>query len=440
LIDGAYIFDHPLILSEICRLGYNIQMDKKNIVVLGAGFGGLRAAMDLANGLVRMNILDRYTITLIDRSPLHVFIPLLYKVAAHPEPEHESNCSYDIATLVQGLPITFINAEITSPEITEGFITLGNGTTIHADYLVIALGSETNYFNIPGLKENTLHLKTLESSREIRAGVTAAFEKSGEIKIVIGGGGPNGIELAAELRSWTDRAESMDRGLNVTISIVEAMPTILPGFAPNIIATTMKRLAHLNISVLTDMKISSVSKDAIAVGDTVNPDALSLRFDVMIWTGGTKTPELLAPVPLEKEPRGKPMANHDMSCLSATPELKLTPMIYGIGDNVCFTDPRTQKPVPAIAHVAILEGAIAANNILEEIKKTLASDHTLQLKYFVPADYPYVFPVGENWAVAKIGPLTFSGWIGWKFSRLVELNYLLMIMPPWNAFKSWQRI
>jgi len=387
-------------------------MPKKNIVILGAGFGGLRTAMDISRKLCRLRLLEKYDVTLIDRSDCHIFIPLIYKVAARPEPEHEKNCSYDIATLIKDFPIAFVQGEIVSPDVTSGMIALKDGRTIRADYLVVALGSETNYFGIAGLREHALQLKTIESALQIRAAVSAAFAKSGNVRIVAGGGGPNGIELAAELCEWANIEKKKNPTLHVSISIVEAMPTLLPGFAPNVIAIAMRRLARLKISVMTGMKITSVTENEIMIaGDPKKSDAApaNIPFDILIWTGGTKTPDLLTRMPLQKESRGKPMAQDDMSCLPGTPDLKRAPMIYAVGDDVCFIDPKTKRPVPAVAHVAILEGAIAAHALIEEIKKAEMASYTPRNISFIPEEYPYVIPIGESWAVAKLGPFTFSG-------------------------------
>jgi NADH:ubiquinone reductase (H+-translocating) len=422
---------------------YNNVMDKKNIVILGAGFGGLRSAMDIAKGLARLKLLQKYQVILIDRSDCHTFIPLLYKVAARPEPEHENNCSYDITSLIEGLSITFIQGEIVSPDIASGMIALKDGQTIHADYLVIALGSETNYFGIAGLKEHALQLKTIESALQVRTAVSTAFAKGGDVKIVAGGGGPNGLELAGELRLWANEEERKNPNLHVSVSIVEAMPTILPGFDLKIVSTAMRRLKKLNIDVKAGMKIGSVSENTISVGDAVNANAMAIPFDVFIWTGGTKTPDVLAAVPVAKEPRGKPMAQNGMECLPATPDLTLAPMVYAVGDNVCFINPKTQKPVPAVAHAAVSEGAVAAHNVLEEIKKAEVPGYQSTAQTYTPnaiTTYAYVIPIGERWAAAKIGPFIFSGWLGWSASRVIELNYLWGIMPPGKALKAWLRM
>ena len=431
-------------------------MDKRSIVILGAGFGGLRAAMDIAKKLSNLKLLDKYQVILIDRNDCHIFIPLLYKVAGSPMPEQEDNCSYDISTLIRDLPIQFIKGEIVSPDVSSGTITMKDGRTVQATYLVIALGSETNFFGIQGLKENALQLRTLESAIQIRQAVSEAFAKGGDIKIVTGGGGPNGLELAGELRLWANHAERDNANLRVTVSIIEAMPTILPDFDKNIITLAMHRLKWLNIPVMTNMKIASVSDNVITSTSpaTFVPDANSLEttpttipnvpvnFDVLIWTGGTKTPDLLTSVPLQKEARGKPMAQHGMECLPGTPELKFAPMVYAVGDNVCFMNAKTQKPVPTVAHAAINEGIVAAHNLIEEIKKTETPTHLPKPQIYAPDDltYAYVIPIGENWAIAKLGPVIISGWLGWMTGRFVELNYLRSIMSIKDALKAWRRM
>lgn len=417
-------------------------MNKKNVVILGAGFGGLRAAMDIAKELKRMRLLEQYEVTLIDHNDCHIFIPLLYKVAARPEPEHEDYCSYDIAALIKNLPITFVQGEIILPDVTSGMVALKDGRAIHTDYLVIALGSETNYFGIPGLKNHALQLKTIESAKQIRVAVMNVFARGGDVRIIAGGGGPNGIELAAEIRLWANQEEKKNPNLHATVSIVEAMPGILTGFAPHVVGVAMKRLAKLNIPVMTSMKISAVSENNIAIGGGEGQKTINIPFDVFIWTGGAKIPDLLATLPLQKEPHGKPMATNAMSCLPGTPDITLASMVYAAGDNVCFIDPRTQKPVPSIAHVAIMEGAMAAHNLIEEIKKAEIPAYIPKPQNYIPDSfvYAYVIPVGERWAAAKLGPFIFSGWLGWGLGRLIELNYLTMIMPTGRAVKEWLRM
>lgn len=408
-------------------------MAKKSIVILGAGFGGLRAAMDIANGVRQLKFLDAYEIILLDRNDCHVYIPLIYKVAASSDAEFDAKCTYGIADLVKDFPIRFIQAEVSSLNVVNGDIQLKTGEKLHADYLVIALGSETNFFNIPGMQEHALQLKTVESALAIRAAVEKAFAKGGDVKIVAGGAGPNGIELAAELRDWANRAEKRNPGLHVSISIVEALPSILNGMSTRVVKRAARRLAKLNIPITLNAKITGVSENEIAI-----KEAASIPFDIFIWTGGVKTPELFTQLPIAKDQRGRPLTKSDMACAAGTPDLKLAPMVYGIGDSVCFMSAKTGKPVPAVAHVAILEGQIAARNLIEEVKHAELPTHAPRVESYQPGDYPYVVVIGDGWAVAKFGPFVFGGWLGWMFERLIQLNYLRMIMPPMKAWHAWR--
>lgn len=407
-------------------------MAKKNVVVLGAGFGGLRAAMDIAKGFKKLRLLEKYEVVLVDRTDCHLYTPLLYTVAA-PAGKHDANtCTYDTSSLIKGMPIRFVQSEVASIDLPNGDIHLKAGDELKADFLVLALGSETNYFGIPGLKENSLQMKTADHALAIKDAVTKAFTRSGDVKIFVGGGGANGTELAAELRLWADRAESKDKNLHATVTILEAMPTILPGLDPRLVKVAMDRLARMGVAVKTGAKITAVSPTDIAIEGSDK-----LPFDVFAWTGGIRTPDMITQLPLQKEPHGKPMAEENMTCLPATPDLKLYPMIYAIGDSVCFMNPKTKRPVPAVARAAITEGSIAAHNVIEEIKKMERTNYAPKLTIYTPWDYPYVIPIGDGWAVAKAGPVIFSGWPASFFKDVIELNYLLSVMPLRTAVKTW---
>jgi NADH dehydrogenase len=407
-------------------------MAKKNVVVLGAGFGGLRAAMDAAKELRKLDLQDKYEVVLVDRTDCHLYTPLLYTATAPMGTYNANTCTYDISSLIKNTAIRFIQSEVVGIDLPNGVVRLATGEELKAEFLVLALGSETNYFGIPGLKENSLQLKTLEQALAIKDAATKTFAKSGDAKIFVGGGGANGTELAAELRLWANLAEAKDKNLHATVTILEAMPTILPGLDPRVIALAAKRLTKLGVVIKTGAKITGVSSTDIAIEGS---DKLS--FDVFVWTGGIRTPDMITQLPLQKESHGKPMAEESMACLPATPDLKLYSMVYAIGDSVCFMNPETKRPVPAVARAAIGQGSIAARNVIEEIKKAERKNYAPKYRTYKPWNYPYVIPIGDPWAVAKAGPFAFSGWPAALFKDIIELNYLLSVMPFSTAIRTW---
>lgn len=329
---------------------------KKNIVVLGAGFGGLAAAMRIAKDLRRRALLGKYQLILVDRNDAQVYTPLLYEFAAAPRDPADlpKNITCDLCALIRNLPITFLRGEVASIDLMNGDIHLATGEEMKAEFAVIALGSEANYFGISGMRENTITLKTFADAQKVRAALTALLAAKPNPRVVVGGAGANGIELAAQIKF-------LHRACEVTL--VEAMPDIMPGFDEKFTAPIRKRLMKLNVAMMVNAKITAVNPGTVQLeGGTAVP------FDLMVWTGGIKAPDIVSKLPLRAE-RGKPVAEMGMVCVPQTPDLKLYPMVYVLGDCVCFYDPKIRKPLPATAPIAMAQARIVALNVMEEIIK-----------------------------------------------------------------------
>ncbi len=414
-------------------------MGKKKIVILGAGFGGLRAAIRISKKLEKLGLLKKYEIILIDRNDHHTYTPLLYEAATTSKETADlcklhSVVAYKFAELTGYLPITFIQSEIKAIDVIHGKIKLANGKDIACDYAILALGSETNYFNIKGLKENSLPLRTLLDAIKIRDTILNSIEDGkNELTVIVGGGGSTGVEFAGELRMWCgELEEKYPQKCRLNITIIEAAQTILPGFSPKIVSIVKKRLDVLGIRCKEQETIQAVEKKKVLL-----KSGKEIKFDLFIWAGGTKAPAILANVPMKTEARGRVETLKKMECSMKTPNLKAYPMFYAIGDNTCVYDPKTGNPVPGVARAAIDEADVAAHNLIEEIKAVEIKNYKLHVKTYTPKEYPYVIPVGGKFAVAKIGPVVISGFFGWVFKGLIELNYLTSIMPIFKAVKIW---
>lgn len=404
-------------------------MQEKNIVVLGAGFGGLRAAQNIDRGIRKLGLRDRYRVMLIDRQSQHTFTPLLYKLAASPDKDPERGVSalgYQIEALIAGTRISFMKDEVQRIDLGTGGIHLASGKELSCEYLLIAIGSEVNYFGIPGLENHAFALKSILHALRIRESLAKFFsERRKEIRVLVGGGGPTGIEFAAELKALESRYPEG----RISVALVEAMPTLLPGFDPRLSSRASSRLEHLGVTVRTNEPIAKVTGNAaISEHGTVFP------FDLFVWTGGVKAPAILKELSLKIESRGKIEVGEGMQCLPGTPDLHLRPMVYAIGDSVCFYHPKTQKPVPAIAHAAIVQARIAAHNILEDIAAREGKKRTRKHIPFVPREYPYVVPVGQYFGIAKVGSVIIYGTPAWLFDKLIHAKYLFSIMRPGRAF------
>src|SRR3989344_93393 len=294
----------------------------KKIEVLGAGFGGLRAAIRISKKLKALGLLGKYEVVLIDRNDHHTYTPLLYEVATTSKKtadlcELHKIVAYKLAELIGHLPITFIRSEIKAVDFTNGRIKLADNKDIACDYAVLALGSETNYFDIKGLKENSLPLRTLFDAIKIRDTILNFIEDNkNELTVIIGGGGSTGVEFASELKMWCGEFEKeYPQKCLLNITIIERAKTILPGFSPKIIGLVKKRLDALGVRRMEKETIRAVGKNKVIL-----ESGQEMKFDAFIWAGGTKAPSILADVPLKTEARGRIETFEKMECVVKTPD------------------------------------------------------------------------------------------------------------------------
>ena len=413
----------------------------KRIVILGAGFGGLRAAIVLGKKSRELSK-KGYQITLIDRNRYHTYTPLLYEISTTSKEtanylDLKSVTTYSVEGVLLGTSIEFIEGEVRSIDLADKKIQLepsfakasdGQGKSIDYEYLILALGSETNFFNIPGLEEHALELKSLMDALKIRDAVWEKIESTESdemVDIVIGGAGSTGVELAGEVQEWISQMRKEGYRCKTSVTLIDSGPTILNGFEPKIVKRATARLRGLGTNILAGEKVVRVeSGKAYLASDKI------VSYNVLIWTGGVKANSVVEELPLKMEKQGRVAAGKDLLCISENPKLELGNRVFAIGDTVCVHD-SNGNPVPMVARAAISQGTIAAKNIISEIKGGSPSHK------YNPMKYPYIIPIGGKYAIAKIGPLITCGFSGWILKGLVELNYLFSIMPNVRAFRIW---
>ncbi len=210
------------------------------------------------------------------------------------------------------------------------------------------------------------------------------------------------------------------------VSIIERAPTILPGFDEKVLKKVMARLSSLDIKIISGEAISKVIPKAVVLeSGKIQP------FDVLIWTGGVKTPAMLQKLLLICDERKRIKTSLALECLPENEKIKFAGKIFAVGDIVAGA--------PQVAQVALTQADIAAHNIFEDIKRENNLSQNYSPKSYKVKNYPYIIPVCGKFAVAKVGPFVISGFAAWVLKGLVELNYLFSIMPNWKALKIWLR-
>lgn len=413
-------------------------MSKKTILILGAGFGGLHTALLLGKKLKYCKLDQRYEIVLVDKNDYQLYTPTLYEIATTPKQAAdyltlEHIVTFPIAKIIENLPILFHKNIVGRLELENGRVVLDSGESISYNYAVIALGSETNDFGIPGIKQYAYQFKTFLDAIKLRNNIFALIEDGNfPIRIVIGGGGSTGVELAAGLAMLAKRLAIKKKRHVLEISIIEGNATVLSNFGTKITESVMNRLKNLGVELTTGESILSViEKRVVLKSNKIIP------YDIFVWTGGVRASEMLAHLPLKIERQGKVLVDEEMLCVPATEHLRLSGKVYGLGDSICFYDSTTQKPIAGVARAALSQGTTVANNIFKDIQLNEQKIKKAVSHKYVPVEYPYIIPVGGKWAIAKIGPFVIKGFFGWVLKGLVELNYLSSIMPLKKALSVW---
>lgn len=407
----------------------------KKIVVLGGGLGGLQTVLHLSKLIKKFDLREKYRLILADKYSHHTFTPLLYEIAATSKQTADylhlkSLLAYPFTELLADKGAEFIQDEVLDIDFKDRAVQFRK-SRLGFDYLVLALGAETNFFNIPGLKEKAMTLKSFDSAIEIRDAIWSEFEKGKEqISILIGGGGSTGVELAGELKEWAcELTEERKRTCRLEITVADGAPTILSGFHPKIVKTAEKRLKKLGVRILTNQRLEKIQGQKARLSG-----GIELDFDILIWTGGVKASAVTEKMPLKNGMAGRIEVTPTLNCFLENKEMA---GICAVGDIAYFLNGKDRRPVPQVARAAVIEGRVAARNIIEEIKEKEGIVKKAGRKIYKPLNYPYIIPVGGKFAIARFGPVIFSGFFAWIVKGLVEFNYLLSVFPVAKAVKIW---
>ncbi|MBI3420607.1 MAG: NAD(P)/FAD-dependent oxidoreductase [Candidatus Sungbacteria bacterium] len=395
----------------------------ETIVIAGAGFGGIIAALKLEKRIRRLERQCR--IVLIDKNPYQLYTPALYEIAAIPREEAsayalKSSVAIPLDQVLDKKRIAFLQAEITGIDKEHRAVTLQDGSRITYRWLVLALGSTTNYFAIPGLQEHAFPLKTFSDAVRIRNKLETMLIQTHALNVVIGGGGASGVELIAEFANficYLQHKVAKEHLCKNRLTLVESAPDILPGFDSWMVAHARKRLQSQGIEICTNTLIVEVSDKEI-----VCKDGGRIPYDLFIWTGGVTGLPLYASFGLPTSKKHNLVVNEF---------LQAAPGIYAIGDAAGFTDPSTNTMLVWNVPVAEGQARAVADNIVRELKQ-------LPLRPFKPlARYPFILAVGKKYALADLLFLRCAGLSGWVIKLLVELRYLLFILPFGKAIRTW---
>lgn len=393
---------------------------KKHIIIVGGGFAGINLVKSLKND-------KRFRITLVDKNNYHFFQPLIYQVAT--SFIQASNISYPFRKLFSGYKnVKFHMGSLLNVVPENKSIETDTGNLSY-DYLVIALGTESNFFGMENVQRCSLPMKNIEEALYLRNHMLLNLEAAARNKdikaaeklqnVVIAGGGPTGVELAgmlAEMGKYIAEKEYPEIKLRFSnLYLIDALPTLLGPMSEMAQKTAYQTLENLGVKIVLNVSV----KDYID-GNVILSDGNSIETETLIWTSGVVGREVSG-IPKDSIGKGRRIL------VDAYNKVKASDNIYALGD-IClqFTDEKFPRGHPQLAQVAIQH----AKNLGENLKR-MEDEKTF--KPFKYNDKGSMAIISKFNAVVDLPKFSFNGFIAW-------LTWLFIHIIPLVGFSSKIRL
>ncbi|MDO8512660.1 MAG: NAD(P)/FAD-dependent oxidoreductase [bacterium] len=403
----------------------------KKVYILGGGFAGIRIAHLLSDAGKDLEI------NLIDRHPYHINAPILYEVANAFVPwEMEavgrvltdaSTAPYD--KIFDGTSVNFMQGIVSSIDPKTRQFYLADGRTETPDFMVISLGSQSQTSDAPGANNYAFTLRTLDDAVALRKHIVSLFlryrtaslmAQQKAFTFVVAGGGPTGVEYAAELSLFIKKLCRLHRVDHEIPKIILCEETdYVLHTCPGILRQRgHARLRELGVQMRAHTKVTAVHQDSVEIADGVMFPTLTT-----IWLAGTRVNDVLLRSNFPMNTTGGLITDKNLLVSGST-------NIFAAGDCTYFIDPITGKVAPDVAWAALQQAEIVAKNIIRHL------DGQPLISYF-SEHRPLLIAVGGKFALARLGPFQFSGFLAWVVKQLADLRYLWSILPNTMAVRYW---
>ena len=378
-------------------------MSKEKILIVGAGFAGVKAALELGHD-------DRFAVTLLSDEPDFRYYPTLYHAATGGS---YRNASIPLAKLFEGRKVAVVAGKATTIDRRAKLVTTESGEQYAYDSVILGLGVMTNYFGIKGLQEFAYGIKSIPEIEKFKAHLHQQLidDKKPDLHYVIVGAGPTGIELAGALPHYLHdlmkRHGISDRKLH--IDLIEAAPRLLPRMPRDTSRMVQRRLKRLGVRLYTGQAVQAATADELMV------NGKPIRSHTVIWTAGITNNPFYANNAFAQTPRGKVWVDT---------YLQAEENVFIVGDNA-------NTPYSGLAQTAVRDGAFVAHNLQRRAGGKSFKSYRAKLPITV-------IPAGKNWAAVNWGGLRLYGRLGWFLREAGDLVGFHDAMASWpKAGMQW---
>ncbi len=393
----------------------NTENIEKKIVIVGGGFAGVRCTLDLAK-----KDLKNTKIILISDKTHFEYYPRIYRVVTGESP---FQVCIPLSEIFKNMNVEIIKDEIVDVNLKDNKITGKTESVYSYDELVLALGSETVYFNIEGIKERSFGFKSINEALKLKKHLHKNFDVYlsatkedlvASLHIVVVGGGPSGVELVGELIKYM-KDLSKKHGIDnkfITIDLVEASSRLTPMLPEKVSEFLYNRLHSLGVNIFLNRSVVKEDVDQILMKD------MSMKSNTLIWTAGSRTNHFYEKIQgLNLFRNGKVIVDEYLK-----PEGYTNVYIAGDAANTKYS---------GLAQTALYDGSYVADSISCKLRNK-------KMYKYIPNKVAYAVPVGTHWAAVSVGPFKFYGFFGWLVRELVDLKFFASILPIKKAFAIYR--
>jgi NADH:ubiquinone reductase (H+-translocating) len=377
----------------------------KHIVVVGAGFAGVKLARELADK-------PGFLVTLISDKDYFCYYPTLYHSATG-HPGSESSIPLE-RIFGQTANVMLMQDTVTGLDVKTKVVGTASGKQIDYDVLVLALGVVTSFFGIEGLEEHTFGVKSVEQVEALKSHFHQVLidEQKPDVNYIVVGAGPTGVELSAAMSSYLKTITKNHRlkRRKISIELVEAAPRVLPRSSERVSKMVEKRLRRLGVRVMVGQKVEGATVDSLTANGRPIPS------QTVIWTAGVTNH------PFFKQ-FGKTFTINERGKVTVDAYLQAAPNVYVLGDNAA-------TEFSGLAQTAVHDGHFVAENLLRQQAGQPLKEYSIK----APAT---VVPVGRNWAVLEWGSFSLGGRAGALLRRAADLIGYNDVLPIGVALQLW---
>jgi len=374
----------------------------KDVLIVGGGFGGVKAALELAGE-------PSLKITLLSDQETFRYYPSLYHTATGGT---AAQSNIPLKTIFAGKPVTLATGEAKAINKDTHTLETSGGQKYHYDFLILALGVVTNYFGIKGLEEYSYDVKSLEEAEKLKHHLHQQLldKHEPDLNYIIIGGGPTGIELAGALPEYLEHIMKNHalQPRKIHIDLVEAAPRLMPRMSDKMSEAIATQLEKIGVTLYLGQKVEGETADALMVSGK------PITSHTVIWTAGVTNHPFFKDNEFELIDKGKVVVD---------PYLQAAPDIFILGDNA-------NTPFSGMAQTALYDAKFVSRNL----RRHMAGKPP---QAYRPKKPIYVTPAGPHWAAVLWGKVELYGYVGWLLRELADFVAFHDLEPLRKASKQW---